>query len=78
MRGAIPPLPQYDFMVWCLVKHSDIFTFILALRQWLLTIVTRYVIGRRMDAVKIRPCLNLFSVWSTEGYRHGDYAKLAE
>jgi hypothetical protein len=21
MRGAIPPLPQYVFMAWCLVKH---------------------------------------------------------
>jgi hypothetical protein len=21
MRGAIPPLPQYVFMSWCLVKH---------------------------------------------------------
>jgi hypothetical protein len=27
MRGAIPPLPQYDFMTWCLDKHSDNFTF---------------------------------------------------
>jgi hypothetical protein len=27
MRGAIPPLPQYVFMVWCLVKHRDNFTF---------------------------------------------------
>jgi hypothetical protein len=27
MRGAIPPLPQYAFMEWCLVKHMD-FTFI--------------------------------------------------
>jgi hypothetical protein len=26
MRGAIPPLPQYVFMVWCLVKHRDNFT----------------------------------------------------
>jgi len=26
MRGAIPPLPQYGFMAWCLVKHRD-FTF---------------------------------------------------
>jgi hypothetical protein len=26
MRGAIPPLPQYVFMAWCLVKHSDNFT----------------------------------------------------
>jgi hypothetical protein len=27
MRGAIPPLPQYAFMAWCLVKHGDNFTF---------------------------------------------------
>jgi hypothetical protein len=25
--GAIPPLPQYVFMVWCLVKQRDSFTF---------------------------------------------------
>jgi hypothetical protein len=23
MRGAIPPLPQYVFMAWCLVKHRE-------------------------------------------------------
>jgi hypothetical protein len=28
MRGAIPPLSQYAFMAWCLVKHRDNFTFI--------------------------------------------------
>jgi hypothetical protein len=28
MRGAIPPLPQYVFMAWCLVKHRDNFTFL--------------------------------------------------
>jgi hypothetical protein len=27
MRGAIPLLPQYVFMPWCLVKHRDTFTF---------------------------------------------------
>jgi hypothetical protein len=27
MRGAIPPLPQYVFVAWCLVKHRDNFTF---------------------------------------------------
>jgi hypothetical protein len=27
MRGAIPPLPQYAFMAWCLVNHRDSFTF---------------------------------------------------
>jgi hypothetical protein len=27
MGGAIPPLPQYVFLVWCLVKHRDNFTF---------------------------------------------------
>jgi hypothetical protein len=29
MCGAIPPLPQYVFMAWCLVEHSDTFTFTL-------------------------------------------------
>jgi hypothetical protein len=28
MSGAIPPLPQYVFMAWCLVKPRDNFTFI--------------------------------------------------
>jgi len=27
MRGSIPPIPQYLFMAWCLVKHRDNFTF---------------------------------------------------
>jgi hypothetical protein len=27
MHGAIPQLPQYVFMVWCLVKQRDNFTF---------------------------------------------------
>jgi hypothetical protein len=27
MRGAIPPLTQYVFVAWCLVKHRDNFTF---------------------------------------------------
>jgi len=27
MHGAIPPLPQYVVMAWCLVKHGDNFTF---------------------------------------------------
>jgi hypothetical protein len=30
MRGAVPPLPQYVFMVWYLVKHRDNFTFTFA------------------------------------------------
>jgi hypothetical protein len=30
MSGAIPPLPHYAFMTWCLVKHRD-FTFYLLL-----------------------------------------------
>jgi hypothetical protein len=27
MHGAIPPLPQYVFVAWCLVEHRDNFTF---------------------------------------------------
>jgi hypothetical protein len=33
MRGAMPPLPQYVFMAWCLVKHRDNF-YLLPLRQF--------------------------------------------
>jgi hypothetical protein len=33
MSGAIPPLPQYAFMVWCLVKHRDNFTFTFMIAQ---------------------------------------------
>jgi hypothetical protein len=28
MLGAVPPLPQYVSMAWCLVKHRDNFTFL--------------------------------------------------
>jgi len=27
MHGAVPPLLQYVFMEWCLVKHRDNITF---------------------------------------------------
>jgi hypothetical protein len=36
MSGAIPPLPQYAFMSWCLVKYRDNFTFYLYLYLYLL------------------------------------------
>jgi hypothetical protein len=26
MLGAVPPLPEYFVMAWCLVKHRDTFT----------------------------------------------------
>jgi ABC-type enterochelin transport system permease subunit len=29
MNGAIPPLSQYAFMAWCLVKNRDNLTFII-------------------------------------------------
>jgi len=28
MRETTPPLSQYVFMAWCLVKHRDNFTFL--------------------------------------------------
>jgi hypothetical protein len=36
MRRAIPPLPQYAFMAWCLIKHRDNFTFTFVLSDILL------------------------------------------
>jgi hypothetical protein len=29
LRGAMPPLPHYVFMAWCLVEHRDNLTFYL-------------------------------------------------
>jgi hypothetical protein len=34
MHGAIPPLPQYVFMVWYWVKHRDNFTFTFTFTKW--------------------------------------------
>jgi hypothetical protein len=31
MSGTVPPLPQYAFMAWWLVKHRDNFTFTLSI-----------------------------------------------
>jgi hypothetical protein len=48
MHGAIPPLPQYVFMVWCLVKHRDNFTFTLCCSEPLVssfTAAANYCIG---------------------------------
>jgi hypothetical protein len=37
MRGAIPQLPQYAFMAWCLVKHRDNFALYLYLYLFMLS-----------------------------------------
>jgi len=31
MCGAVAPVPKYNFMAWCLVKHSNNFTFFISL-----------------------------------------------
>jgi hypothetical protein len=33
MGGAIPPLPQYVFIAWCLVKYRDNFTLYMLKRK---------------------------------------------
>jgi hypothetical protein len=38
MCGAIPPLPKYVFMAWCLVQHRDNFNFILLILQYVITL----------------------------------------
>jgi hypothetical protein len=42
MRGAIPPLPQYDFMAWCSVKkkYRGKFTFTFRTNTSVLTYFT--------------------------------------
>jgi hypothetical protein len=45
MHGAIPPLPQYVFMAWCLVKHRDKFTFL----YFTLLYFTSFWIGQTVE-----------------------------
>jgi hypothetical protein len=58
MRGTIPPLPQYVFMAWCLVKHRDNFTFTNASMEFLFD--TR-IKGQNINQ-KIYFCI-LFHFW---------------
>jgi hypothetical protein len=58
MRGAIPPLPQYAFMAWCLVKHRDNFTFTLStgrvsLRPSVLNVATAIKVAQRHITVPL-------------------------
>jgi hypothetical protein len=39
MHGALPPLPQYTLMAWCLVKHRDNFTFTFSFTGHLILVV---------------------------------------
>jgi hypothetical protein len=59
MRGAIPPLPQYVFMAWCLVKHRENFTFTFTLnghRHALLTIVLEVTLMNREKSAECWNC----------------------
>jgi hypothetical protein len=49
MSGAIPPLPEYVFMAWCLVKHRDNFTFTFTLTFYPLPNIFRVIKSRRMS-----------------------------
>jgi hypothetical protein len=35
MRRDIPPLPQYAFIAWCLIKHRDNFNFFIFTARFL-------------------------------------------
>jgi len=55
MHGAIPPLSQYVFMEWCLVKHKDKFTFTLTVNNINMTIVRTFEVGEILVTVAIGP-----------------------
>jgi hypothetical protein len=55
MRGAIPPLPQYVFIAWCLVKHKDNF-FTFHLPRYLIKNIFIFVVNNK----NILRVLNIF------------------
>jgi hypothetical protein len=54
MRGAIPPLPQYVFMAWCLVEHRDNFTFYLKQLELKDYTPLFYVVAIRREAADLK------------------------
>jgi hypothetical protein len=58
MRGAVPPLPQYVFMAWRLVKHRD-FTFLcMYVCMYVITYVYVYVITYVCIYVCMHVCMH--------------------
>jgi hypothetical protein len=64
MRGAIPPLLQYVFMSWCLVKHRDNYTFTFTL--WY-TEVSKYLKGKVAPVFFELITMPLKAYWGIEG-----------
>jgi len=60
MHGAIPSLPQYAFMAWCLVKHRDNFTLPFTVSMPLL--VDSVIRSNSLVAALCLPCLILLIV----------------
>jgi hypothetical protein len=44
MRGAIPSLPQYVFIAWCLVKHRELIVYLAGLLALSLYICTNSIV----------------------------------
>jgi hypothetical protein len=70
MHIAIPSLPQYVFIVWCLVKHRDNFTFTFTFvcvcvcksRNSLVGIALGYGLDDRGSRVRFPACAGNFSL----------------
>jgi hypothetical protein len=65
MRRAIPPLPQYVYMAWCLVRHRDSFAFYLYL-------VPAYMLRTWQNVTK----RTLTNIHTTELQLTGKYLKV--
>jgi hypothetical protein len=66
MRGAIPPLLQYVFMAWCLVKHRDNFLFLVCL--YVVICLNGKESSRICRDVEVFPWDRVFSVLVFGGY----------
>jgi hypothetical protein len=52
MHGAIPPLPEYAFMAWCLVEaQGQLYLYLYAIVVWYVKFVSKYRTDKPSNSV---------------------------
>jgi hypothetical protein len=75
MSGAIPPLPQYVFIAWCLVKHRDNFTFTLhpAMMRFIIVLLTKLYPGEMGEAYSTHREIEIYRKFQSENFNGRDH-----
>jgi hypothetical protein len=72
MRGAIPPLPQYASMAWCLVKHRGFYI----LRAWIMFWLWRVVVSHQLLLIQMETTFEISELFSVSDDTSKDDSKV--